>query len=138
MFGWISDYRSGMLAYDRNNPPSLRSSFFAFADEFTEMIEAFWGLCVVLFCCKSGFYHALDEAHSEIWDAVHSFLRLVQNIIVQVPVVGPIVQPVVVLLPVLGWKTAKKHAIRFRTYGCIRSARHCAAKDHVCGRSECM
>lgn len=134
MFSWISDYRSGMLDYDRNNPPSLRSSCAAFADEFVEMLEAFRTLCFLLVCCRRGLYHALDEAHSEVWDTIHSFLRLVQNLIVRVPVLGPAVQPAVVLLPALGWKTAKKHAIRFRTHGCIRSERHCAEQDHVCGR----
>jgi hypothetical protein len=78
-------------------------------------------------------------------ECIHAFLRVLVVLIATVPVVGPLVRPMVVLLPALGYTSAKKHALRYRDAGCVKSHIHCAPAltqefpvpgwfpDHVCG-----
>ena len=123
MFGWLGDYRRGMLAYDALNPQTVSNQWRAFSDEFRELAEAV-GQCNAV------------EAWSELNDCVHSFLRLIVVVISRIPLLGPLLLPALILLPALGFTTARKHAQRFSDTGCIRSSAHCLkdAPDHVCGR----
>ena len=125
MLSWLGNYRQGMLAYDELNQPTVSNQWKAFADEFHEFAEAL-GQCNAV------------EAWSELNDCIHSFLRLVVVVISRIPLLGSLLLPVLILLPALGFKTARKHAQRFKTTGCIRSPAHCLKNppDHACGRKK--
>ena len=122
---WIGDYRRGMLSYDYLNPPTWGSQWRAFTDEARELIEAV-GQCDA------------TEVWAELNDCVHSFLRIIVVLLWCIPLIGALLLPLAIMLPVIGFKTAKKHALRFRDTGCIRSSAHCLIVgpecDHICGR----
>lgn len=122
--GWIKHYHSGMLKYDQDNPPTLFNQWKAFTDEFVELIEAFIN-------------YDLAEIWAEFNDCIHAFLRIIVIILWSIPFIGSYLIPVIILIPIIGFKTAKKHAIRFKKNGCIRSSRHCINSnlDHICNRS---
>ena len=122
-FCWIGHYRRGMRVYDQLNPQTITNQWKAFKDEVIEFCEA------VVVC-------DVREIWDELHDVVHSFLRLLITVVAALPLIGPALLPVLVLLPALGYKTARKHALRHRDKGCIRSARHCEKEpcDHICPR----
>ena len=123
VLGWLGDYRRGMLHYDTLNPPTVGNQWRASLDELREFVEALRQVDPL-------------EAWAELNDCVHTLLRLVVVLLCQIPLLGPIMLPLLIMLPAMGYKTARKHALRFSVTGCIRSPAHCLKQppDHVCGR----
>ena len=105
-----------MLQYDAPNPPTVGT-------EWRELVEAL---------------RQFDppEAWAELNDCVHTVLRLAVVLLSQIPLMGPTLLPLLIMLPAMGYKTARKHAHRFSGTGCIRSPALCLKQppDHVCGR----
>ena len=122
---WLIYYWIGMLRYDQENPPTLSSAWNAFTDEFSEFLEAIR---------LRDFGDMVDEVN----DVVHSGLRLSIQVIVSIPLLGSLLHPGLILLPALGIRTARKHALRYKEYGCIRSNNHCLKDipDHNCLRTK--
>ena len=123
LLGWLGDYRRGMLQYDALNPPTVGNQWRASLDEWREFVEALRQFDPL-------------EAWAELNDVVHTLLRLAVVLLIQIPVMGPMILPLLIMLPAIGYKTARKHAQRYSDTGCIRSPAHCLKQppDHVCGR----
>ena len=123
MAGWLGDYRRGMLQYDALNSPTVGSQWRASLDELSEFVEALRQFDPL-------------EAWAELNDCVHALLRVAVVLFWRIPLLGPVLLPLLIMLPAMGYKTARKHAQRFSATGCIRSPAHCLKQppDHVCGR----
>ena len=123
MLDWLGDYRGGMLQYDTLNPPSVGNQWKAWLDESNEFVETLRQFDLL-------------EAWAELNDCVHALLRVAVVLFRQIPLLGPMLLPLLIMLPAVGFKTARKHAQRFKSTGCIRSPAHCLNQppDHICGR----
>ena len=120
---WIYYYYMGMLKYDTENKNSgdIFHVLQCILDELLEFKDSI---------IKLEFWDSLEE----LCDVIHTILRLVPFISLKVPYIGYYIYRVTLLVPVIAWVTAKKHGLRFKDKGCIRSNRHCLneVKDHVC------
>ena len=114
-------YCHGMYEYDINNPITIKNQWTAFQDEMTEFVDE----------CRAC---NVKECWSEGWDCLHSFLRLLIVFIFHIPICGKWFHKYMIWIPLFGWKTAKKHAIRWKQKRCIRSDNHCNKKPcaHTC------
>ena len=112
-----------MFEYDKHNPPTIQNQWNAWKDELAEFVES------VQKC-------DMTEMWKEGMDCIHSFLRLVTVLSQNAPLCGPLLYPSMIWLPLLGWPTAKKHALQWKINGCIRSSNHCSKNpcDHICMR----
>ena len=83
---WLGDYRRGMLHYDTLNPPTVGNQWRASLDELREFVEALRQVDPL-------------EAWAELNDCVHTLLRLVVVLLCQIPLLGPIMLPLLIMLP---------------------------------------
>lgn len=111
---WISNYKNGMLAHDKLNPPTILGQASRARDEAKELCGAVMEMNV---------QHILEETS----DTIHALLRVV---VVAISTHFPVMTEWVVYLPVVAVPTAKKHADRYMRTGCVQSGTQCKLIDH--------
>jgi hypothetical protein len=122
-YEWQTAYIEGMMKYDAENSQTLflavMNAMHALWDESCEFLEA-------VFVEKK-----LKNVIDEFFDVAHTLGRL---IVVMVAIVSSCkIKRLVLKIPmILGWNTAKKHAVRYIETGCVRSKRNCEEKNHNC------
>lgn len=83
-----------MLSYDKHNPPTASTQFSALHDEFMEVCDAI-----------------REQNWKEVWDelndCVHTSLRFVVILFNYIPLIGPYIKVVLIVLLIIGYKTAK-------------------------------
>ena len=119
---WIYYYCLGMFKYDMDNLESynLTTGLMSVMDEMMELIDAIK---------KKN----LGEIWGEFNDVLHAILRLIPLCFYQVPYIGHYLYIMILWVPIFAFITARKHSVRFKNKGCIRSDKNCFnVKNHVC------